>query len=88
MSSPVLTTGAILGFIIAALYIVAIMLLLFVIRYSVATVLIVAAIEGVVITLLIVTGVYALKLKRQAILEYGTTGGVVMMDQELMKSGR
>jgi hypothetical protein len=60
--------GAIIGFIIAALYMVTVIIVfvaLFALHYAtVGLIIVILVIEGIIISLLILDGAYALKLKR------------------------
>lgn len=67
--------GAILGFIIAALYLVALILVVAVAAsfgVNAGLIIIIVVIEGIVIVFLILTGVFALKLKNLAHLEFNS----------------
>ena len=71
--APVLMAGAILGFIIAALYLVALILVVAVAAsfgVNAGLIIVIVVIEGIVIVFLILTGVFALKLKNLAHLEF------------------
>ena len=89
LKAAVLMAGAILNFIIAGIYIVRIILLVFNGTVSAGFVIIIICIEGIVIGLAILAGIFALKLKNLVLREFGLSPQIEMgKEQELTTSSR